>query len=148
MLSVEHFWTYSCSSYDREEVKASCLTLQDRYQCNVNVLLLCSYLQTQGLALSLAVIEQCLTAIKDTDNQLYQLRQIRREVKGNNEQAYDYLLRAELAIERQQQQLLIDTANRQQLDAAKNQQNVLSYAQHLGLEHNNTVLSLLATLHT
>jgi uncharacterized protein (TIGR02444 family) len=146
MQCADRFWAFSCAYYDRKDIKEACLALQDQYQFNVNVLLLCCYIQTQDLALDAKHIEQCLVAIASTNDQLNELRKIRRKVKVHNNDAYQCLLDAELAIEKQQQQTLIDVVNDQNLLPLRNTLNIIAYAQYLELEKNLDVQSLLNML--
>ena len=46
------FWTFSLSVYGRKGVPPACLTLQDTSGVDVNVLLFCLFLGTQGRALA------------------------------------------------------------------------------------------------
>jgi uncharacterized protein (TIGR02444 family) len=43
------FWEFSLAFYGQEPVARACLSLQDRRQADVNILLLCCWLATQGL---------------------------------------------------------------------------------------------------
>ena len=146
MLSSDQFWSFSCDHYGQQGVKEACLELQNKYHFNVNLLLLCCYIQEQHLLFNLTQIDQCLTAIADTDKQLKKLRFIRTEVKSSNEPAYHYLLKAELALEQQQQNALVDTVNQQRLSSAGAKKNIKVYAQYLELHDNRIVLSLLNTM--
>jgi uncharacterized protein (TIGR02444 family) len=143
MLSSDQFWSFSCAHYEQQVVKEACLELQNEYHFNVNLLLLCCYLQGQQLRLDLTHIDQCLTAIAETHEQLNQVRIIRTEIKNTNELAYQYLLKAELALEQQQQSVLIETVNQQNLSPSSVRENITVYAQYLGLHDNRAVLSLL-----
>jgi uncharacterized protein (TIGR02444 family) len=143
MLSAAEFWAFSCTHYEQQGVKEACLELQNKYQFNVNILLLCCYMQKQSLLVNLALIEQCVTAIASIDEQLNKVRDIRIEVKSIHELAYRHLLKAELSLEKQQQQMLVDTVNQQCVPSTEVKESMKAYAQFLELDNNSAVQSLL-----
>ncbi len=55
--SGRHFWDFSLKIYSAEGVAGECLTLQDKYGADVNVLLFCVFLGTHGIELKKSDIE-------------------------------------------------------------------------------------------
>jgi len=49
--SGRHFWDFSLKIYSAEGVAGECLTLQDKYGADVNVLLFCAFLGARGIEL-------------------------------------------------------------------------------------------------
>src|SRR4029453_19462315 len=47
-LSAEDFWTFSVDFYGKQNVAKACLSLQDRRDADVNLLLLSAYLAVKG----------------------------------------------------------------------------------------------------
>jgi len=84
--SKDHpFWTYSLSSYKRTGVGDTCLTLQDSYGLNVNLLLYCLWAGACGISLTAAD----LIALRESqkpwdDNVVKPLRSVRRWLKGQS----------------------------------------------------------------
>ncbi|MFC3094083.1 TIGR02444 family protein [Alteromonas sediminis] len=110
-LRADDFWQFSCQHYMKEGVAKSCLTLQDNFGCNVNLLLLCVFLEQANKGLS---IEQCAylhRAIEHDDNTLKAHREIRKAAKHGNQSNYNSLKQQELALERAQQENLIAAFN-------------------------------------
>lgn len=110
---AHEFWQYSLSHYVKPGVKTLCLRLQDDYQLNVNLLLLCGYLDQQNMQLNNQAFETLVTAIEETEQQLHSMRGKRKQAA---EQAdYALLLQQELEVEKAQQQCLINTLDSLQL---------------------------------
>ncbi|WP_087017579.1 TIGR02444 family protein [Thaumasiovibrio subtropicus] len=107
-LTLDAFWQFSVSHYQKPGVEAACLTLQDHYQGNVNLALFLIYLeqqqyQTNGLLLNKLLA--CLHAISHTTDDF---RRLRRQLKPRlNHADYQALLDFELSLEKQQQATLI-----------------------------------------
>lgn len=107
MFSANQFWQYSLAFYASPRVKDVCLELQDRYGFNVNMLLLCGYLEQKSLRLSRADLRILLKNIAQIDQQTRLIRKKRVIAKKAEPAHYQQLLREELALEKQQQQQLI-----------------------------------------
>jgi len=79
------FWKFSLEFYGRDGVADACLTLQDQFGADVNILLYCCWvafahgekLEQAELAEIMAVIEPWQTGV------VQQLRQIRQDLKQN-----------------------------------------------------------------
>ncbi|GAA0343493.1 hypothetical protein GCM10009092_05120 [Bowmanella denitrificans] len=144
MWQAEAFWQFSLAWY--EKVKPSCLLLQDKHGFNINLLLLCLYLQQQNAGLSDQQLESLLHSLSDTEIRLQPLRAVRRSVKALDMQAYRYLLDAELRLEKRQQQDLIACLNQLgPLQAPAD--NLMHYARLIKLDDRPDVMPLIATLY-
>ena len=120
MLQAAEFWTYSLNLYAQRGVKPCCLQLQDEFKLNVNILLLCCYLNRLHILLPLKGFTALNKAIKDSDSQLRAMRKKRRKSKGTP--AYRDLLQWEIQLENQQQQEIVAILNSQQLQNIQQRQ--------------------------
>lgn len=109
MLQASEFWNFSVSLYAAESVEHQCLLLQNQFNLNVNVLLLCCFLDKRKEQLSEADMPVLLDAISDNQIELAAFRERRLKNKGTVQ--YQSLLKEELNIEKQQQALLVDALN-------------------------------------
>jgi uncharacterized protein (TIGR02444 family) len=76
------FWDFSLDIYARPGVAAACLALQDRHGLDVNLLLACLFLGTQGRVLSRAALEQAMDEVEALHARVIRpLRAARRELK-------------------------------------------------------------------
>jgi uncharacterized protein (TIGR02444 family) len=82
-------WTFSVSLYQQAGVEAECLSLQDRFGVNVNVLFLCLYAGAKfGAKLSRGDIEAAERLIVEWDTQVVKtLRKLRQLLKRNAERS-------------------------------------------------------------
>lgn len=108
VLNSDAFWQYSIATYQQPEVKEMCLHCQAQYDLNVNVILLCGWLNRFGKTLEVEQLDMLLAGIADSQAALKQLRCLRNGcLKGSD--AYKAYLREELEYEAQQQKHLINT---------------------------------------
>lgn len=124
MLQANAFWDFSLAVYADESVKNQSLELQDKFGLNVNMLLLCRFLDWHNKALCDA---DCLALVEATsvnNEDLITLREKRKDSKGTL--AYNAFLKEELAFEKQQQAMLIDTLNRRQIAPFQTSRNTAS----------------------
>jgi len=110
-LSADTFWDFSCNLYAKQGVAQSCLSLQDIYGCNVNVLLLCVFLHEQGYALTPDQLVTIVDAITESDTCLAAHRAKRVAAKKGDPKHYQWLKQQELDLEKHQQALLINLVN-------------------------------------
>lgn len=128
--SAQALWAFSEQRY--KEHMHSFLRLQDEFGLNVNLLLLCLYLDERGYALCQQALASLCLALDDTETLLKPLRALRRKTKTLDSQAYACLKQAELALEaRQQQDLIAAIPAVGGTQMAEN--NLLAYCQTLGL---------------
>jgi uncharacterized protein (TIGR02444 family) len=110
-------WQYSLQKYAYDEVKDACLSLQDDYAYNVNLLLLCMLCDSLGVTLIESEIDEIRTRIKVSDSALIEHRHRRRHAKtieqsnsiilGKDCVDYQALLKQELKLEAAQQELIV-----------------------------------------
>jgi len=100
-INAETFWQFSLALYPK--LKQPLLTLQDQYQCNVNLLLFLLWRQQQPCP-SWQQLQQALSPVHQQFTA--PLRQLRREASAYP-QLRTQLLQAELTAEQLEQQALI-----------------------------------------
>jgi len=107
-LSAEDFWTFSLDFYGKQNVAKACLSLQDRRDADVNILLLAAYLASKGHVLDdthLSIADGMTAGWRAAV--LQQLRQVRRRLpkfaeevpEGDRKNVKEKILEAELAAE-------------------------------------------------
>jgi len=154
-MSTNDFWNFSVQHYCRPGVAESCLTLQDGYDLDVNLLLFCIWYGQNFGELSAAQIDRAMkfSTLWATDV-VKPLRQSRRWIKLHKEKVgipldglekfRDKVKRLELEAEQLQQDHL------QQLLTLRNEgcqhgsfdavsKNLDSYLQSLGIEKNASI---------
>lgn len=113
-VSREQFWQFSLDVYQQQQLQDKLLTLQNQHGINVNLTLLCLFLNSKGLYLQTKQFEQLhqqLTTFNHTFTE--SLRQLRSSFKIKQRQLEQYaalrkhLLAAELLLEQQEQGILI-----------------------------------------
>lgn len=109
-MNASAFWNYSLTLYQKADVATQCLWLQDNCGCNVNILLLCCWLRSQNTKLKPNAIAELVAGISGIEKHIQQHRVNRRQAKSQPER-YTKLKQQELALEKQQQALLIDAIN-------------------------------------
>lgn len=145
MWQTEDFWQFSLAVY--KEAEHACLQLQDRYAMNINLVLLCLFLQHRGFALSDKNIRALVSSLADTESLLKPLRALRRQTKTFDLVAYQHLLSGELALEKHQQAALIACLNRQTLAQAEGD-NLYLYALSLNPAIPHQLKTMLSKLQT
>ena len=121
--SDDDFWHYALQLYKQPNVSEQCLILQDKYDLNINLVLLCCFLGSTQ-----TTIKKVLPAL--SNNRLLQdwqsqstaaIRTVRRRVKesfagvAGQPSFYQQLLAVELSAEKIEQSLMLDIANNCQL---------------------------------
>ncbi len=80
---VSDFWEFSQDLYGRPGVAEACLSLQDRRDLDVNILLYCCWAGLRGQALSMEALGACVDAVRPWQDQVVKpLRAARRWLKG------------------------------------------------------------------
>lgn len=78
----EPFWDYSLALYRQGGVEAACLDLQRRHGLDVNLLLLCCWLGSRGVALGGGELDQLRRHVRDWQDEVVRpLRAVRRRLK-------------------------------------------------------------------
>lgn len=146
------FWHYSVAKYDKPNVMASCLTLQDEHGVNVNLLLLLCWCLDYHRLLTLSDWQSLLACVKESDATIQALRVRRRNAKAPDAEEhkhYEVFKAEELLLERQQQQLIINQLNALSNNTiAPNTLNasIASFAAVYTLRHNKTAMQLIANV--
>lgn len=107
LFNPDEFWRFACEFYDEAQIKDLCLEGQNEFQLNVNMLLLCCWLEQHNLAIAEGDFRLLQEAIAQSDRHLKVLRKQRNALAKGSEE-YQGLLQQELVSERQQQQILLD----------------------------------------
>lgn len=117
-LTVESFWHYSVTTYQRGDIAPIALTLQDLYGVNVNLLLLLCWCLEHGVIIDLKQFRHIADVVCANSDALVAHRHKRQAAKptaGTSSDEYETLKQQELVLEREQQALLVQTANQCQL---------------------------------
>lgn len=135
-LTLEHLWQFSLQFYGVREVKEACLSLQNNYHGNVNLLLLLRWLDEQQLIFQEKdwhLVQSCLGR---SEALLHSFRELRRHLKSQvNDALYRESLQFELQLEKQQQSDLVDCINSLTLVQNDGAPLTLRYCRQLGGEH-------------
>ncbi|EGR2184906.1 TIGR02444 family protein [Vibrio parahaemolyticus] len=135
-LTLEHLWQFSLQFYGVREVKEACLSLQNNYHGNVNLLLLLRWLDEQQLIFQEKdwhLVQSCLGR---SETLLHSFRDLRRHLKSQvNDALYRESLQFELQLEKQQQADLVDCINSLTLIKNDGAPLTLRYCRQLGGEH-------------
>jgi uncharacterized protein (TIGR02444 family) len=108
ILDADSLWLFSQRFYQEPSVELVCLTLQDDYQVNINLLIFLVYCDD---AACIPQLEPLLCSLKRSERALKRYRQMRKRVKDRLQpQHYDILLKHELVLERRQQSSLLESA--------------------------------------
>ncbi len=134
-LTLERLWQFSLQYYSVREVKAACLSLQNQFKGNVNLLLLLKWLDEQQVCFAEQDwhrIEECLGR---SEALLLSYRELRRKLKLNlPDTLYREALQFELQLEKQQQSDLVDCINAISLSINHGEPLTLRYCRQLGGE--------------
>lgn len=122
LLTTDAFWHFSCDFYQQPKVQSALLLLQEQHNANINLALLCIWLDKHALALQKKTL---FTMHEDVGRFSAEytkpLRQLRLHFKTHSDTLSNYqalrshLLNAELCLEQQEQALLISGNNQSQL---------------------------------
>lgn len=112
MIDREEAWNAALNLYQKSGVESHVIMLQDRFHCNVNLVLLLAYIDSLPLALTPQAISDLQHAIADSENELHAFRQYRKDAKTGDPNTYKAIKQQEIEMERDQHQILIAVANR------------------------------------
>ena len=144
------FWDYSLHLYGQPGVEDACLTLQDEFDLDVNIVLFCLWTGSEGPGqLTTAELAECIARGGQWQREVVQrLRYIRRTLKREELGATPELVevfrpraqRLELAAEHAQQLLLasITPAKRGNTDSGAAIKNLRAYFEETGLANDGT----------
>lgn len=134
LLNSDHFWQFACTLYAKPGQQQTLLALQNQQGKNINLCLLLLYLDSLNLAINteqLSILEHSISEFEQ--HALHPLRATRRYLKTNKNSIRDYnqiresLLNAELMLEKQQQNMLINAVNKLTLSQNKTANNYQLY---------------------
>ncbi|MGN0922324.1 MAG: TIGR02444 family protein [Cellvibrio sp.] len=111
---ANNFWDFSVAIYAHKGVARWCLGLQDQYQGNVNLALLCWWLGELGIEIGRSGINRLSDRVKQLDDQLLRpYRRIRLNAKQSlDDDIYQKLKQFELELERYQQLKLVEALDK------------------------------------
>jgi len=138
LLNGDDFWQFACDLYSKGDMQTRLLDYQNQQGKNVNLCLLLYYLDSLNLAISQAQLNELELSISEFDQQVLKpLRATRAYLKANQTEIADYavirkeLLSAELKLEKQQQQMLVEKMNTLTLEPNSRATNVMLYVRGL-----------------
>ncbi|MCV2885817.1 TIGR02444 family protein [Aestuariibacter sp. AA17] len=132
-LTANSFWQFSLRFYGQENIEKTCITLQEQYGFNVNILLLCRFLEEFSLTLNSEQVGSLMQSISESETSLRAFRLRRKQAKGTKK--YEVLLQQELEIEKVQQSALIRHVSDLDLTCSLFP-NVASYATYKAIDLN------------
>ncbi|NVK23684.1 MAG: TIGR02444 family protein [Gammaproteobacteria bacterium] len=143
-LDAQDFWQFSLNIYSHTNVANILLQAQSQWRVNVNLALLCLYLDQKSCYLEKAQMSDLHAAVMQF-SQTYTkpLRDIRQKFKTQQQALMQYesirrhILDAELLLERQEQSVLVELINSMQVSAAGHHDNTDIYmnilAEHIDI---------------
>ncbi len=135
-LTLERLWQFSLQYYSVRGVKEACLTLQNRHEGNVNLLLLLKWLDDNQLTFEKQDWKKVRHCILRSEDLLQQYRELRKKFKtALPSTLYRESLQFELLLEKQQQSDLVDCINGLTITTNTNEPLTLGYCRSLGAEH-------------
>ncbi len=135
-LTLERLWQFSLQYYSVREVKEACLSLQNHYNGNVNLLLLLKWLDEQQVAFKESDWQTVIECISRSETLLHSYRDLRRKFKLSiPDTLYREALQFELQLEKQQQSDLVDCVNSLNLINNKDTPLTQRYCRQLGAEN-------------
>jgi uncharacterized protein (TIGR02444 family) len=141
-LTIEHLWQFSLQYYGVKDVKEACLSLQNHFGGNVNVVLLLKWLDDQHVSINKLDFERLVNSTATTDKLLNRYRELRKALKIHlPDPLYREALQFELQLEKQQQADLINCVNQSQFFPATNCSLTQQYCQSLNASHLSDIFS-------
>lgn len=133
-ITTQDFWQFSIDIYQIETLQMALLNAQDNQGLNVNLALFCLFLNKRGIYLTLAQVSQLDKALTSFSAKFTKpLRQLRQTFKTHQHQLDNYLdvrqamLKAELQLEQQEQNLLVQTLSTFHLPPCSSNDNLALY---------------------
>ncbi|ELV8626524.1 hypothetical protein ATY35_05710 [Vibrio cidicii] len=136
LLTLERLWQFSLQYYGVKEVKAACLSLQNQFNGNVNLLLLLKWLDEQQLSFDEEEWHKLQSCLGRSETLLHTYRELRRQCKQHlPDTLYREALQFELQLEKQQQADLVECINTLALRPNHTEPLTQVYCRHLGAAH-------------
>ncbi|MEH0690204.1 TIGR02444 family protein [Vibrio cholerae] len=140
-LSHDDLWAFCLQYYSVREVKDACLSMQNRYGGNVNLLLLVRWLDEQRLSFDEQGWTTLHASLARCEPLLHSYRELRRKLKlGAPDTLYREALQFELELEKQQQIDLLTGVNTLTLQDNQGEPLTLHYCRQQGAEPLYTAL--------
>ena len=111
MFDPEDFWAFSVQQYALDGIKEYCLGLQDNHGVDINLLLLCHWLDTQTLLASEHTLNKLVEISEHWQRTILRPLRTRRKATGKISASYRAALAKELAEERNEQRALVACIN-------------------------------------
>jgi uncharacterized protein (TIGR02444 family) len=145
-LTLERLWQFSLQYYSVREVKEACLSLQNHFHGNVNLLLTLKFLDEQQASFHNEDWHKIQDCLGRSEQLLHQFRELRRQLKPNvPDTLYRQSLEFELSLEKQQQSDLVSCINSLRLEDNTDDPLCLRYCRQLGAEHLGRVFTSLSS---
>ena len=93
---ADEFWDWTCAVYADGEVQTLCLAMQNRFNCNVNFLLLAIWLGERRYLISKTGWSMLIKRTERLRKGVRRIRESRRKVKLTDREKYEELLNLEL----------------------------------------------------
>ncbi|GAL14152.1 hypothetical protein JCM19233_5164 [Vibrio astriarenae] len=136
LLTMEQLWQFSLEYYSSREVKDACLTLQNQYHGNVNLLILLKWLDEHHFSIQEKDWHRVEQSLGRTEALLHHYRELRRKLKiAVSDTLYREALQFELQLEKQQQADLVDCINHLSLKSRDEHSLTQMYCHLLGADH-------------
>ncbi|WP_262694021.1 TIGR02444 family protein [Kordiimonas aquimaris] len=137
LLKSEDFWLFSLNLYGKADIKDACIHLQDNHGADINLILLCCWLDHKGIELHEALFDSLLQTSTYWQNDILQPARQQRRTTNKQAALYNTMLNQELELEKQEQKALLDiinaSAQEQKSTTKDNDQSLLRYGKILKL---------------
>ena len=151
-LKPENFWHFSLSFYSLSVVKATCLHLQDKHNADVNMILLCCWLDRQSILIGPELFNTLIQTSTYWQKEILQPVRTQRRVAQKQTPLYTALLEQELSLEKHEQEALLEVVNGEpnlpNLATQNDTHNLLRYCKALGVPQTFITALYTAELHT
>ncbi|AOE49006.1 TIGR02444 family protein [Kangiella sediminilitoris] len=129
---ADEFWDWTCTVYANGDVQTQCLAMQNRFNCNVNFLLLAIWLGQRNYLIPKTGWVLLIKRTEKLRAGVRKLRQKRRQLKLKDREKYEELLDLELKGENLVQAKALETlleCNPSILEEVTVEPNLISYVQ-------------------
>ena len=135
-ITQDRLWRFCLEYYNTPGVKELCLTVQNKYAGNVNLLLISKWLDNQNINFDSCHWIQIFNCLKKTEELLINFRKLRHDNKLYIPQSlYQSHLNFELKLERQQQSDLINLINQLPLYQTSTPTLLQRYCKNIKVKH-------------
>lgn len=136
-INTEDFWRYSLQRYQSSKLQDQLLSLQNDFDGEVNIALLCLWLDSKNLEIEKKSFTCLETSVVDRASKIKSLRLTRSVLKSEiSSEQYQQILNIELDLEKKQQQDLVSAINGFMLTETEHSDNFSFYLNRLGFSGN------------